>query len=109
MRKFIGRVQTTDIPFMGDTIKIRKLSAAAIKRIGAVSKVKEGDESNALDILSIVVNEGVVFPEGEKPLSQEELSEGFSIGDLNDLSNEIMKFSGVDPDKAPKGSEGNAV
>ena len=93
MKKFVGKLPTKKVPFMDDEIEIRKLTAGAVKRIGAASKTIDVEE-DALSVVAIVLNEGVVLEEGEEPITAAFL-EQFTLDDLNKLSNEIMAYAGV--------------
>lgn len=100
MKKFVGKIQTKEVPFMDETIVIRKLTAGAVKRIAAASKEFDLEEE-ALKVIAAVLNEGVVLEEGEEAITGEFL-EQFALDDLNQLSNDIMAFAGV------AGDQGNA-
>lgn len=95
MRKFAKVLPTKKVPFMGDEIEIRKLSAGAVKRIGAISNDQNiSEEDKTLTIVLAVLNEGVVLEENEEALTLETLEE-FPLDELNNLSMEIMAYAGV--------------
>ena len=98
MRKFVKNTSSKIIPFMGDEITITKLSAGAVKRIGAASKELDPAE-DSMKILTVILHEGVVLPKGEEPIN-EELLEEFPLDELNNLSNAIMEFAGLNANAA---------
>lgn len=100
MRKFAGKIQTKEVSFMDDKIVIRKLSTAAVRRIGKVSEEAEGSEDDSIKILLAILSEGVVLETEEAPIDAALLEE-FPLDELNNLSTAIMGFAGVMP-------EGNA-
>jgi hypothetical protein len=107
MRKFVNTLPTKEIKFMGDKIKIKKLTAGAVKRIGEASKKVQdsNDEDATLKILIKIFEEGIVIEDSEEKITVELLEE-FPLDELNNLSIEIMEFGGV-----PVGAdaEGNVV
>jgi len=104
MRKFVSKLPTKEIDFMGDKITIRKISAGAVKRISMASKNIAEDDEASLQVLLAILNEGVVFDEQDEALTVELLEE-FPLDDLNKLSMAIMGYGGV-----PVGEEaGNAL
>ena len=102
MKRFVGNIATNKIPFMGDEIEIRKLSAGAVKRISAASK--DQSEENTMEVLVAVIKEGVVLEEGE--VIDAALLEEFPLDELNTLSTAIMEFAGI---TAAPAAEGNAA
>jgi len=94
MRKFAGKIQTKEIPFMGDKLEIRKLTTAGIRRIGKASEAGEGSDEDSLKILLAIFTEGVVLEEGEKALDLPLLEE-FPLDELNKLASSIMEYAGV--------------
>lgn len=102
MRKFIKSLPTKEIPFMDETIKIRKLSAGSVKKIGDAAKDMDvAENSGALGMLEIILKEGVVVDEGEEITVA--ILEEFPLADLTTLSNAIMEFAGLNV----PASEGN--
>jgi len=95
MRKFVGKVQTKKVDFMGSKLEIRKLTAGAVERIGKVATEKaETEDPNALDTVAVILNEAVVLPDGEEPIDLELLRE-FPLDELNSVVNEVMIYAGV--------------
>ena len=98
MRKFVGKVQTKKVDFMGSKLEIRKLTAGAVERIGQVATEKaeksETEDPNALDTVAVILNEAVVLPEGEEPIDLDLLRE-FPLDELNKVVNQVMTYAGV--------------
>lgn len=96
MRKFVGKIQTKKVDFMGNKLEIRKLTAGAVERIGESAQAQEEQEdgTNALETVVVILNEAVVLPEDEAPIDLELLRE-FPLDDLNNLVSEIMTYAGV--------------
>lgn len=95
MRKFVGKVQTKKVDFMGSKLEIRKLTAGAVERIGKLANEKsEGEDPNALDTVAVILNEAVVLPDGEDPIDLELLRE-FPLDELNRVVNDVMVYAGV--------------
>jgi len=95
MRKFVGKVQTKKIDFMGSKLEIRKLTAGAVERIGKIASEKsESEDPNALDTVVVILNEAVILPEDEDPIDLELLRE-FPLDELNNIVNEVMTYAGV--------------
>jgi hypothetical protein len=82
---------TKTIKFMGLDVEIRKLTVAQVSEIQALAKPKEGVETNNVKILTKIVQEGCAEI---SDLSEEEINE-FAMEELNKLSEDIMKYSGL--------------
>ncbi len=80
---------TKEINFMGEKITISKLTVQEVMQIQ--EHVKNKPEGEGLETLRLIMNFAV---EDAKELSDEEFS-SFPMDELNRLSNEIMKYSGV--------------
>jgi len=93
MRKFVGKVQTKKVDFMGSKLEIRKLTAGAVERIGESAQNQE-EGHNALETVAVILNEAVVLPEDEDPIDLELLRE-FPLDELNQVVNEVMRYAGV--------------
>ena len=87
----VGRKMTKEVKFMGENIKISKLSVAEVMDIQAKAKVMDESESAGFDILKTVIKSAV---DGATDLNDEDF-EKFPMDELSKLSNEIMKFSGI--------------
>ena len=90
MKNLVGKSVTKKVKFMGEDIVIRKLSVAQVLSIQ--EKAKETAEAdNALDVLQLILSLSV---EGADELSAEDFA-SFPMDELNRLSQEVMKHSGV--------------
>lgn len=97
IKNFVNKRVTKQVEFMGDKLEIRKMSLSEVEQIQELSKTIDAKtESGSRQILRVVLNFGV---EGAADLSDEEFA-GFPIDDLNNLSVEIMNFSGLGKLKA---------
>lgn len=92
--KLVGKKMSKPAKFMGEDIKISKLSVAQIMTIQEAAKTAENDESKGFEILKTIIKASA---EGADTLSAEDF-EGFPMDELSKLSNEIMVFSGIGED-----------
>lgn len=81
------------VKFMGEDIKISKLSVEEVMKIQEKAKETEGQETQAhgFDILKSVIRWSV---EGAADLTDTDFDK-FPMDELSKLSTEIMKFSGL--------------
>lgn len=91
IRSLVGKKMTKNVKFMGEDLKISKLSVAEVLKIQEAAKVSEADDSKSFDILKTVITASV---EGGAELTDDDF-ENFPMDELAKLSNEIMKFSGI--------------
>jgi len=91
MKGLVGRKMTKTVKFMGEDIKIAKLSVAEVMNIQEKAKGIEKDESEGFNILKTVIRASV---EESRDLADEDFN-NFPLDELSKLSNEIMKFSGI--------------
>jgi len=87
----IGKRMSKTVKFMGEDVKIVKLSVAEVLEIQQQAKAIETDETKGFDVLKTVIRKSV---ENASELADEDF-DGFPMDELNKLSNEIMKFSGI--------------
>jgi hypothetical protein len=89
----VGRKMNKVVKFMGEDIKISKLSVDAVLGIQAkAEKIKDTpSETDGLDLLKTVIRLSV---EGAEELSDEDFST-FPMDELSNLSNTILVFSGI--------------
>jgi len=101
MKHLVGKKITKKFSFMGDEVEVRQLSVAEVLRVQEI--VKKTSKSKAEDaqteLLRSVIKIAVV---GAEELTNEEFST-FPIAALNELSENIMEFSGL----SGGASEGN--
>ena len=97
-RDLINKRITRSIKFMNEDIKISKLTVSEITEIREqANRAKNStDDSDNLSILKNIVKKSV---EGAEDLTDEDF-DNFPMDDLSKLSNEIMKFSGLDTAQA---------
>jgi hypothetical protein len=91
IKSLVGVRMTQSVKFMGQDIKISKLSVREVMAIQEAAKTLEQDESAGLDVLKSVITAAV---EGAKDLTDEDFR-GFPMDELSKLSAAIMKFSGI--------------
>jgi hypothetical protein len=101
MKHLVGKKMSTEVAFMGETVKITKLSVAEILKIQeATKKQKAGDEVSTLRMLIKMAVEGA------KDLSDQEI-ESFPLDELSKLGGEIVKFSGMNVGEVQAEVQGN--
>jgi len=91
IKGLVGKKMTKSVKFMGEDVKISKLSVAEVMNIQEKAKEIEKDESAGLELLQTVIRSAV---EGADDLADEDFA-AFPMDELSKLSNEIMKFSGI--------------
>ncbi len=91
IKNLIGRKMTKNVKFMGEDVKISKLSVSEVIEIQERAKVLEKDEAEGFNILKTVVRASV---DGAKELSDQDFN-NFPLDELSKLSNAIMEFSGI--------------
>ena len=101
LKDLVNKRITKSTKFMGEDIKISKLTVSEITEIReAAKKAKDsGNDDDNIDILKQIVMKSV---EGGDTLGDEDFN-NFPMDDLSKLSNEIMKFSGLDNQEGAKG------
>lgn len=91
IKGMVGRRMDKTVKFMGQDLKITKLSVAEVMDIQVKAKELEADETAGFGVLKTVVMAAV---EGGKDLTDEDF-QTFPMDELSKLSAEIMKFSGI--------------
>lgn len=93
MKHLVGKVITKKVPFMGDEVEVRKMSVSEVMKVQEL--VNKSNKSKAEDaqigLLRDVIRLAVV---GADEITDEDFNT-FPIGELSDLSNEILAFSGL--------------
>jgi len=92
----IGKRMSKSVKFMGEEVKIHKLSVAQIVTIQEAAKAAETDESKGFEILKTIIKSSV---EGADQIADSDF-ENFPMDELSSLSNAIMAFSGIDAGKS---------
>jgi hypothetical protein len=90
IKSLVGKRVSKAVKFMGEDVKISKLSVAEVLEIQEKAKNNTSD-SDGLEILRTVIRSAV---EDASALSDEDFA-SFPMDELSKLSNEIMKFSGI--------------
>lgn len=90
LKSLVGKSITKKAKFCGEDITIKKLSVAQVMELQEKFKSLDNDESS-LEILKLVIRHSA---DGGDELSDEDFK-GFPIEELSNLSNEILKFSGL--------------
>jgi hypothetical protein len=90
----LGKRMSKRVKFLGEDVTIFKLTVSEVKEIQEKAKNLETDEEAGLDILRTVIRRAV---EGASEL-QDEHFEQWPMDELRDLSNAIMKYSGIGED-----------
>lgn len=99
IKGLVGRKMTKSIKFMGEDVLISKLNVANVMEIQEKAKKLEENDNEGFDLLKSIIRSAV---EGANDLSDEDF-EGFPLDELSRLSNEIMKFSGINAGDKPQG------
>jgi hypothetical protein len=95
IKSMVGRKMTKAIPFMDEKVNISKLSVAQVLSIQESAKEVEQDDDKSFELLKNIIMSAV---EGGEDLSEEDFK-NFPLDELSKLSNEIMKFSGIQGEK----------
>lgn len=90
IKGLVGKRVSKTVKFMGEDVKISKLSVAEVLDIQEKAKGNAAD-TDGLEILRTVIRSAV---EDASELSDEDFA-SFPMDELSKLSNEIMKFSGI--------------
>jgi hypothetical protein len=98
IKDLVGKKMTKVVKFMGEDLKISKLSVAEVMQIQESAKSVDNNDERGFDILKTVISSAA---EGGKDLSNEDF-DNFPMDELSKLSNEIMKFSGIGGDEKGK-------
>jgi len=91
IKSLVGRKMTRVTKFMGEDVTISKLNVANVMEIQEKAKKLEENDNEGFDLLKSIIRSAV---EGAEELDDNDF-EGFPLDELSKLSNEIMKFSGI--------------
>ena len=94
IKSFIGKKMSTEVKFMGEKLKIYKLSVQQVEEIQAAAKITETDPTKNFEVMKTVITLSV---EGGKDLTDDDFKD-FALDELNQLAEAIMKFSGIGKD-----------
>lgn len=95
IKGLVGRKMHKTIKFMGEDVKISKLSVAEVMDIQEQARGIDKDEAQGFSVLKKVIRSAV---EGADALSDEDF-DNFPLDELSKLSAEVMKFSGIGQDQ----------
>lgn len=100
MKHLIGKVKSVAVPFMDETVEVRKLSVTQVRTFQtSLEAIKEKEDSDqGLKIQREIIRMGVV---GADELTDDDL-DSFPLDDLSKLVQSILELAGV------KAAEGNA-
>ena len=94
MLELVGQKMKQKASFVGTKVEITKLSITQVNEIQElVEKQKGDDNANDMDLLIDIIKMSVAEA---SELSEEDFN-SFPLDEVVKLSNEIMKFSGMDP------------
>jgi hypothetical protein len=93
MKALVGKKVLKEVTFMGEPLKIQKLSLGDVTAIQELAKAAEAskDENASMNVMKLVVRSGA---EGAADLTDEDFLT-FALDDLSELSASIMDYSGV--------------
>lgn len=91
LKGLIGKKMTKTVKFMGEDVKISKLTVAEVLDIQQKAKELEAENGNGLEVLKTVIKAAV---EEAHELADEDFA-SFPMDELSSLSNQILKFSGM--------------
>jgi hypothetical protein len=99
MKHLINKELTEKVPFMGDEVEVRKLTVGTIMDLQKIIQKaeKSKDDKAQLKLLCDIIKVAVV---GAEELTDEDF-ESFPLSELTELSNHVMRVSGLG------GTEGN--
>ena len=89
MKHLVGKTVTKTVEFMDDKVQIKQLSVADV--LSLQEALKDADEADSLETVSKLIRAGVV---GAEEMSDEDL-QGFPLGELLELSQEVMAYCGL--------------
>lgn len=95
IKSLVNKKMTQNVKFVGEDVKISKLTVAEVMEIQDLAKVQETDDSSGFELLKRVIKMSV---EGGEELTDEDFK-SFPMDELTKLSQAIMRFSGVAGDQ----------
>lgn len=95
MKSLASKRVTKSVPFMGEKMEISKLTVDQVLAVQESAKDIESsnDPRKGFEVIKVVIRAAVP---SANDLSDEEFN-SFPLDELSNLSNEIMKFSGIGP------------
>lgn len=99
IKDLVGKRMTKKFKFLGQDVTMYKLTVAEVLEIQELAKTTgEEDENAGIELLKKVISIGV---EGGDELSDDDFS-NMPMDELSNLSNAIMKHSGLGADESKK-------
>ena len=95
IKGLVGRLMSKNVKFIGEDIKINKLSVAQVLEIQILAKDIDQTDEGGFNLLKQVIRLSV---ENASELTDEDFN-AFPMDELSKLSNEIMKYSGIAGDQ----------
>jgi len=95
IKSLVNKKMTQNVKFIGEDIKISKLTVAEVMEIQELAKNQETEDSTGFELLKRVIKMSV---EGGEELTDEDFK-SFPMDELTKLSQSIMRFSGVAGDQ----------
>jgi hypothetical protein len=98
IKGLIGKKMTKTVKFMGDDVKISKLSVSEVLEVQDKAKSLAENDGESFEVLKKVIKLSV---EGASDLGDDDFN-NFPLDELSKLSAEIMKWSGLGEQKEGK-------
>lgn len=95
IKGLVGKKMAKTVKFIGEDVKINKLTVAEVIDIQDQAKLSADDPQAGLELLKKVIRTAV---DGASELGDDDFKQ-FPMDELSKLSNEIMKFSGIAGDQ----------
>jgi len=94
LRELINKRTTKTVPFLGAKIEINKLTLAECQEIQRLaSETNAEDPTKGFELLRHVITVGVP---AAADFNEDDFA-NFPMDDLNKLSDEVLKYAGMDP------------
>ena len=98
LRGLVGKRISKGSKFMGEKVTISKLTVSEVMEIQEQVKRNENSESSEMAGLELLVRIIKMSCEEARELEDEDF-ESFPLEELTTFSNDIMSYSGMDPNK----------
>jgi hypothetical protein len=98
IKGLIGKKMTKSVKFMGDDVKISKMSVSEVLEVQEKAKSLAENDGESFEVLKTVIKLSV---EGASELGDDDFN-NFPLDELSKLSAEIMKWSGLGDNKEGK-------
>lgn len=91
IKSLVNKKMTQNVKFIGEDVKISKLTVAEVMEIQDLAKNQSTEDSSGFELLKRVIKMSV---EGGEELTDDDFN-SFPMDELTKLSQAIMRFSGV--------------